>query len=342
MTEALNLFEQQSRNRRQTAVWLVLFILFFAWIGFGGDAVLYFGSVDGAGAAHYTVPFIGFGATLVAALIAWTSYRNGAKRVLWSAGARELTAPRTHEEKQLLNVVEEMAIAAGLPMPKVYVVEDPDPNAFATGTGPETACIAVTSGLLTTLNREELQGVIGHEMSHVRNLDVRLMTLIAALGGAIVLISDGLGRFFRHGGGRMLRGGGRGRGKGGAGAVVIVILVLWLITLILAPIIVRLMAMAVSRNREYLADATGAELTRNPLALAGALQKIESAAAPTTSIKRGTAHLCVADPLGRKVNLKEGFLANVFGTHPPMAVRIARLKGMGFQQAKAAGGPPSA
>jgi len=121
-----------------------------------------------------------------------------------------------------------------------------------------------------------------------------------------------------------------------------VILVLWVITLILAPIIVRLMAMAVSRNREYLADATGAELTRNPLALAGALQKIESAAAPTTSIKRGTAHLCVADPLGRKVNLKEGFLANVFGTHPPMAVRIARLKGMGFQQAKAAGGLPSA
>jgi heat shock protein HtpX len=336
----LNLFEQQAKNRRQTALWITLFVLFFAWIGFGGDAVLFLGSVDQYGDAHYRFPFIGIITTLVAAGMAWSSYRSGAKRVLWSAGARELTDPRTLEEKQLVNVVEEMAIAAGLPTPKVYVVDDPDPNAFATGVSPETACIAATTGLLTTLNREELQGVIGHEMSHVRNLDVRLMTLIAALAGAVVLLSDGLGRFFRGGGGRLVGGGGR-RGKGGGGAIVVVILVLWLISLILAPLIVRLMAMAVSRNREYLADATGAELTRNPLSLAGALQKIEGAEAPTASIKRGTAHLCIADPLGRKLNAKEGFLANVFGTHPPMAMRIARLKGMAFQQAKAAGNPPA-
>ncbi|MDP3775288.1 MAG: M48 family metalloprotease, partial [Gemmatimonadales bacterium] len=173
-------------------------------------------------------------------------------------------------------------------------------------------------------------------MGHVRNLDVRLMTLIAALVGVVVILSDGMGRIFRGGGGRLLGGRG-GRKGGGGGAIMIVLLVLWVVTLILAPIITRFMAMAVSRNREYLADATGAELTRNPAALASALQKIESAVAPTASIKRGTAHLCIADPLGRKVNAKEGAMANLLGTHPPMAMRITRLRGMAFQAAKAAG-----
>jgi heat shock protein HtpX len=160
------------------------------------------------------------------------------------------------------------------------------------------------------------------------------MTTIAALVGFIVLMSDGLGRTFR--GGFSL--GGRSRSKGPGGAIALIILVLWLVSLILAPLIVRLMAMAVSRNREYLADATGAELTRNPGALASALHKIESAHEPTKSIKRSAAHLCIADPLGRAVNSKEGGLANFFGTHPPMSTRITRLKGMAFQSAKAAGG----
>ena len=338
MTETLNLLEQQARNRRQTSLWLLLFILFFAWLGFGGDAVLYFGSMDQFGAAHYSVPWIGIAVTLIAAIVAWNSWARGPKQVLWAAGGVELTNPQSHEEKQLLNVVEEMASAAGLPRPKVYIVEDADPNAFATGHGPESACIAVTRGLLSALNREELQAVVAHEMGHVRNLDVRLMTLIAALVGVVVILSDGMGRIFRGGGGRLL--GGRGRKGGGGGAIMIVLLVLWVVTLILAPIITRFMAMAVSRNREYLADATGAELTRNPAALASALQKIESAAAPTASIKRGTAHLCIADPLGRKVNSKEGAMANLLGTHPPMAMRVSRLNGMAFQAAKAAGDQP--
>lgn len=340
MTAELNLLEQQARNRRQTALWLLAFILFFAWIGFGGDLVLYLGSMDAYGQATYLVPWIGIVVTGIAAIVGWNAWRRGPKQILWAAGGVELTNPQTHEEKQLLNVVEEMAIAAGLPRPRVYMVEDADPNAFATGHGPETACVAVTRGLLTTLNREELQAVIGHEMGHVRNLDVRLMTLIAALIGVIVILSDGLGRFFGRGGARVL--GGRGGRKGGGGAIVLVILVLWVITLILAPLITRFMAMAVSRNREYLADATGAELTRNPAALASALQKIEAAEAPTASIKRGTAHLCIADPLGRKVNMKEGRIANLFGTHPPMAMRITRLRGMAFQAAKAAGEMPTA
>lgn len=335
MTETLNLLEQQARNRRQTALWIGAFVLFFAWLGFGGDAVLFFGSMDEYGSATYTVPWIGLVVTTIAGITALVSWRRGPQQVLWSAGARELTEPQTLEERQLVNVVEEMAIAAGLSRPRVFLIEDPDPNAFATGHGPETACVAVTTGLLATLNREELQGVVGHEMAHVRNLDVRLMTVIAALIGVVVVLSDGMGRFLRHGGGRALAGGGRGRGKGG-NPIVLVILVLWIITLILAPIITRLMAMAVSRNREFLADSTSAELTRNPAALAAALEKIESHAAPTKSIRRGTAHLCIADPLGRQVNLREGRLANLLGTHPPMAKRISILKGMAYHSAKRA------
>jgi len=334
---APNLFEQQARNRRQTAAWVVLFVLFFAWLGFGGDAALYFGSVDQLGQAHYTVPWMGIVVTLIAVVVAWRSWTNGPKQVLWSTGAAELTDPQTFETKQLVNVVEEMAIAAGVPRPRIYLVPDPDPNAFATGHGPGTSSIAVTTGLLMALNREELQGVVGHEMSHIRNFDVRLMTMIAALIGVIVLLSDGMGRMFRGGGrgvGSLL--GGRGKKSGGAGAIALVILVFWLITLILAPLISRLMAMAISRNREYLADATGAQLTRNPAALASALEKIEASEAPTASIQRGAAHLCIADPLGRAANLKEGRLADLFGTHPPMAKRITILKGMAYQQAKTA------
>jgi heat shock protein HtpX len=341
VNDAPNLFEQQARNRRQTAAWVVFFVLFFAWLGFGGDAALYFGSIDSVGRAHYTVPWMGIVVTVIASLVAWNSWSRGPKRILWSTGAVELTTPNSLEEKQLLNVVEEMAIAAGLPRPKVYVVNDPDPNAFATGHGPETAAIAVTSGLVQQLNREELQGVVGHEMAHVRNLDVRLMTMIAALVGVIVVLSDGMGRVLRGGGGRGVGAllGGRGKKGGGTAVIALVILVLWLITLILAPLISRLMAMAISRKREYLADATSAQLTRNPAALAAALQKIEASEAPTVAIKGGTAHLCIADPLGRSANLKEGRLADLFGTHPPMVKRITILKGMAYQQAKATPAP---
>ena len=335
----LNLFEQQARNRHQTVAWMVAFVLFLGWLGFGGDLALYFASVDQMGEAHYTVPWMGIVILGIASLVTWNAWRKGPQRILWSTGAQEVLAPQTHEEKQFVNVVEEMAIAAGLPKPRIYIVEDPDPNAFATGHGPEDASITVTRGLLTALSREELQAVVAHEMGHVQNLDVRLMTTIAALVGLIVLLSDGMGRFIRFGG----LGGRGGRSKGGgAGAIALVILVLWVITLILAPIISQLMAMGVSRNREYLADATGAQLTRNPGALASALEKIDAAAEPTKSIKRGAAHLCIADPLGRKVNEHEGMFANVFGTHPPIRQRIIRLKGMAFQQIKAAGELPTA
>ena len=346
MTAGLNLFEQQARNRRLTVAWMALFILFFAWLGFGGDLAIYLAAAARTeGQVPYRVPWLGLIVTTIAAITAWVSWRKGPQQVLWSTGAREVTAPESFEEKQLVNVVEEMAVATGLPKPKVYVIDDPDPNAFATGRDPQSACIVATTGLLAVLNREELQAVVAHEMGHVRNFDVRLMTLIAALVGVIVVLSNGMGRLLRGGGGRGLGGLLGGRGRKASGPLLIaalIVFVLWVITLILAPFISRIMAMAVSRDREYLADATGAELTRNPAALASALEKIETHEAPTTHIKEGAAHLCIADPLGRDVNLKEGRLADLLATHPPMAMRITRLKGMAFQQLKAAGQLPTA
>ena len=345
MTAGLNLFEQQARNRRLTVAWMALFILFFAWLGFGGDLALYLAAAARTeGQVPYRFPWIGVVITVIAAIAAWVAWRKGPQQVLWSTGAREVTAPQTFEEKQLVDVVEEMAVATGLPKPKVYVIDDPDPNAFTTGRDPASACIAATTGLLAVLNREELQAVVAHEMGHVRNFDVRLMTLIAALVGVIVVLSNGMGRLLRGGGGRGLGLlGGRGRKASGPLLIAaLIVFVLWVITLILAPFISRIMAMAVSRDREYLADATGAELTRNPGALASALQKIETHEAPTTHIKEGAAHLCIADPLGRDVNLKEGRLADLLATHPPMAMRITRLKGMAFQQLKTSGQLPTA
>jgi heat shock protein HtpX len=208
----------------------------------------------------------------------------------------------------------------------VYIVPDPDPNAFATGRGPGHASIAVTQGLVDALDREELQGVVAHEMSHIRNLDTRVMTIVAALVGAVALLSD----WGRRG---MWMGGGRRRDDDrdqGGGAL---FFVLWIVGIVLAPLVAQILAMMVSRRREYLADASGAELTRNPLGLARALEKIESAVEPTNAIRQGTAHLCIADPLGRQSNVAEdaGRLSSLFASHPPMADRIAALKQMAYQ-----------
>jgi heat shock protein HtpX len=218
-----------------------------------------------------------------------------------------------------------MAIAAGIPRPKAYVIADTDPNAFATGRDADHASIAVTDGLLRSLNREELQGVVAHEMGHIRNLDIRLMTVVAALVGAMVLIADWTMRSVRWGGGRSRSSSRSSKSSGAAGAIFFVV---WIIAIMLAPLIGQLLALAVSRQREYLADATGAELTRNPLGLASALEKIEDAVEPTPSIKRGTAHLCIADPLGRAVSGREGAWADLWATHPPMLKRIAALRAM--------------
>jgi len=330
-----NLFEQQRQNRRRSAILVAVFLLFFAWIGFGADGILYLQSAGAEpGQYRHTFPFIGIAATILGLGMTWFAWRGGAQQVLSAAGAWELITPSTDEERQFANVVEEMAIASGLPKPRIWIIPDNDPNAFATGSDPKAAHLAVTKGLLDALSRDEIQGVVAHEMAHVRNLDVRLMTLLAALVGVIAIISDVTMRGLRFGGRGRSRSGGGGKKGGGAGGLAIVLIVLWLITVILAPIISRMLALGVSRKREYLADATGAQFTRNPGALASALEKIEHADAPTRSIKHGTAHLCIADPLGRRLTSKEGFVADMLATHPPMARRIARLKQMAYQYEK--------
>jgi heat shock protein HtpX len=332
-----NLFAQQEANRRRST-WLIIgFILFFAWVGFGGDLAFGLLTADGPpGSYHHVVPFIGIFTTLAAGAICWYSWRYGPEKVLWATGAWEVIEPATPEQQQLVNVVEEMAIASGQPKPRIWVVPDDDPNAFATGRDAQTASIAVTEGLLRTLSRDELQGVVAHEMAHVQNLDVRLMTLLAGIVGAIALMSDGMGRMFRGGARGVSLSGGAGRRSGGKGGnpLALIILVLWLLTLVVAPIVSRILAMAVSRKREYLADATGAQFTRNPMALASALEKLEAASAPTRAITRGAAHLCIVDPAPGLLSAREGKFADMFGSHPPIRQRIIRLEGMSYQQAK--------
>jgi heat shock protein HtpX len=338
VSDEANLFAQQEGNRRRSR-WLVIgFVLFFAWVGFGGDVAFFLMTADAEPYSyHHVVPFIGIISTLAAGGICWHAWRYGPERVLWATGAWELIEPATPEQKQLVNVVEEMAIASGLPRPKIWVVPDSDPNAFATGRDAASASVAVTEGLLGKLSRDELQAVVAHEMAHIRNLDVRLMTLLAGMVGAIALMSEGMGRLIGRGG-RAARWGGssagrRGSGKGG-NPLALIILVLWLLTLVIAPVVSRLLAMAVSRKREYLADATGAQFTRNPMALAAALEKLAAASEATKAITRGAAHLCIVDPAHSALSSKEGLLADVLVSHPPIRQRIIRLKGMAYQQAK--------
>lgn len=325
----MNLYEQQSANRHKTWLIMVAFVAFLLVLGLGFDTFL----LNAGG----RVPVGSLVALGVGSVSAFASYYSGDRAVLLATGATPVEALKaaasseaeTLKLQQLDNVVDEMAIAAGLPRPRVYVVPDPDPNAFATGRGPGHASIAVTRGLLETLDREELQGVVAHELSHIRNLDVRVMTIVAALVGAVALLADWARRGMWWGAGPRRRDRDDRDGGGGVGGAVF--FAIWLVAIILAPLLAQLLAMMVSRRREYLADASGAELTRNPMGLARALEKIEAASAPTAAINRGSAHLCIADPLGRQMNMKEGFWSNLFASHPPMSSRIAALRQMAFQ-----------
>jgi heat shock protein HtpX len=321
-----DLFAQQEANRRRSA-WLVGgFILFFAWVGFGGDLGLYLWTADAPPEAyHHVVPFLGILTTAFAAGLCWYAWRTGPRRVLWSAGAAELVEAVTPEQRQLVNVVEEMAIAGGMPRPKIWLVPDQDLNAFATGHRAADAHIAVTQGLVARLSRDELQGVVAHELAHIRTSAA--MTLLAGMLGAMALVSDGLGRYLRMGGRVGGGGGSRGGGKGKGNPLAVVILVAWLFTLLLAPVVSRMLAMAVNRKREYLADATGVQLTRNPRALADALEKLDLAGSPA-SIARGSAHLIV-DSAERRLSDREGFIGDIFVAPAHPADRAAWMMAFG-------------
>ena len=251
-------------------------------------------------------------AFVVGTISGFVSYYAGGRIVLAASRAQEVT----HDEApQLFNVVEEMAIAGGLPMPKVYIIKDSAPNAFATGRDPEHASVAVTSGLLEKLNRDELQGVIAHEMSHVGNFDIRYAMLVGILVGTTVLISDFFLRSLWFGGGRRREGGGQAQ---------IIMIIVAVVLAILAPIFARLLQLSISRQREYLADATAVKFTRNPKGLADALQKISGDREVLEAANRATAHLYIVNPIKRFEKRATG----LFSTHPPIEERIQILRSM--------------
>ncbi len=298
---------QQSNNRRNSvlligAVTLLLAALGFA-IGYGTTGAV-------AGAFGVTT-----GAIVLAMLLSVGSYFAGDKLVLATSGAREVSQ---QSAPQLMNVVQEMALSAGVPMPKVYIIEDTAPNAFATGRDPDHASVAITTGLLEKLDREELQGVIGHELSHVRNFDIRFALLVAVLVGSIALLADFFLRFTFWGGGR--RGGGD-RDRGG-GALIAIVYVIAIVLALLAPFIARLVQLAVSRQREYLADASSVELTRNPHGLEQALAKIASDKEVLEVANRATQHLYFTNPIKKF----EERSSAMFSTHPAIVDRINRLR----------------
>jgi heat shock protein HtpX len=298
---------QQSINRRNSVLLIGGVTLLLAALGF---AIGYGTTGAVAGAFGVTT-----GAIVLAMLLSVGSFFAGDKLVLATSGAREVSQ---QSAPQLLNVVRELSLAAGTPMPKVYIIEDTAPNAFATGRDPKHASIAITTGLLEKLDREELQGVIGHELSHVRNFDIRFALLVAVLVGSIALLADFFLRFTFWGGGR--RGGGD-RDRGG-GALIAIVYVIAIVLAILAPFIARLVQLAVSRQREYLADASSVELTRNPHGLEQALAKIASDKEVLEVANRATQHLYFTNPI-KKFEQRS---SSMFSTHPAIVERINRLR----------------
>ncbi len=318
-------WELERRNRRQTALLVAVFIALFTALGCGLDFVVGdLAIVDGALVGFPTLTLIALAFGIFQSLL---SYYGGASLVLASVQARELTAD-TPRHQMVLDVIHEMALAARMPVPKAYLMDDPSPNAFATGRDPEHSIICVTQGLIDTMDREEVQGVIGHEMAHVRDYDIRTMMMIAVLVAGIAMLADFVYRSMWYTGG--VAGGrreSRNDGEGGGGAGVLIGLVV-LILAVLAPIFAQLLAMAVSREREYLADAASVEFTRNPRALLRALERIAQTESPLRNASRGTAHLFIVNPLEGAREDDEGFFANLFSTHPPLGRRIARLRAM--------------
>jgi len=288
-------------NARRSWLLIAVFVAFVLGLGWLLDQ--YFQ----AGGAIIVIAFVW---SLISALV---SYYAGDKVALWTAGAKPI---EKRDAPDLYNVVENLCIAEGVPTPKIYIINDPSPNAFATGRDPAHASIAFTSGLVQMMDKSELQGVAAHELSHVKNNDIRLMTMVVVLVGTVTLITQ---IFVRT---RWIGGGGNRRNEGG-----IVVLILGLVAIIVAPIVANLIKLAVSRRREYLADASGALLTRYPEGLANALEKIGAYGQPLQHASAATAHLYIANPFGSRPS----GIANLFSTHPPLADRIKALREMGNQ-----------
>jgi heat shock protein HtpX len=297
------MYQQISSNKRRTILLMVGFvglITFFGWVLSRATAT----------------PGLAFMIGVFALIYAIIGYFASASIALAVSGAKPVSKA---DEPELYRVVENLAISGGLPQPKIYIINDPAPNAFAAGRDPSHSVVAVTSGLLQILDKTELEGVIGHELSHVGNFDIRLMSIIVVLVGILTVMSDFFLRFTFFGGGRRRDDDSEEGGNAGA-----VFLVIGIIMAILVPIAATIIQLAISRNREYLADASGALLTRYPEGLASALAKIDQAKQPLRRANSATAHLYISSPVkgaGSK-------LASLFNTHPPIADRIKRLEQM--------------
>jgi heat shock protein HtpX len=291
------MYNQITSNKRRTTILMIIFIAIILALGY------VFGQINGGGYTGLIIAaIISFGMTFF-------SYYAGDKVALASSGAKEI---KKTDNPYLYRVVENLCIASGMPTPKIYIISDMAINAFATGRDPQHASIAVTQGAIQKLENEELEGVIAHELSHIKNYDIRLMTVVIVLVGVIVLMADWIFHlsFFRRN---------DDRENGNLGAF---IAIAGIVLMLLSPIFAELIKLAISRRREYLADASAALLTRYPEGLAKALEKISMENKPMKSASAATAHLYISNPFGKKK------LSNIFSTHPPIQDRIAELKKM--------------
>jgi len=292
-----------ARNKRNTVFTILLFLIIIGGLGWLASLIYH----------SYTILwFVIIGATLYAVV----QYFLASSQALSMSGAVPITKA---DNPRLWNVVENLSITTGTPMPAVYVVNDPAPNAFATGRDPQHASVAATTGLLDIMTDAELEGVMAHELGHVRNYDIRLSMIVFGLTVAIGFIADIFLRMAFFGG----MGGNRNNNSGGGGGGNPVIIVFGLIAAIIAPLVATLVQLAVSRQREYLADATGAMTTRHPDALASALLKLEAYGRPMQKQNSSMAHLWIANPL------KPSLMSRLFSTHPPIPERVERLEKMG-------------
>jgi heat shock protein HtpX len=311
------LYEQITANKWKSVLMMAFFFAFVVAIG-------YIIGLAWGGSSHPEYAFIGLGiAFTIAMVMNFISYYRSDTVALSIAGAKPVDEYMNDPNWRPIamrfdNAVEGLAIAAGLPKPKPYIIYDEAPNAFATGRNPKHAAIAATTGLLNTMSDQELQGVIGHEMSHVKNYDILLQTMTIELVGTVILLSDIFLRTFWFG----------GDDSGDSGDFGLIMMVIAIVVAILAPIIAMLIQLAISRKREYLADANGALLTRYPPGLANALRKISGDNHQLRRANKATAHMYIAQPLNKEKGARGGRMNSLFDTHPPIEDRIARLEKM--------------
>lgn len=296
------LYQQISQNKQRTVLLLVVFFLLLALIG--------------ASAGYLLVDNYVIGVTLaliIGVIYAVSMIFQSTTLVMSMNSAREISES---EAPDFYHIVEDMAMVAQIPMPRVFIIEDPSLNAFATGSSPKNAAVAATTGLLQVMNREELEGVIGHEVSHIRNYDIRISTIAVALASAVTLISSIGGRALWYGGGS------RKRSNNNDGGLGIILLLLSLLSLVLAPLVASLVQLAISRQREYLADASSVELTRNPQGMIRALEKLKQSQPVKYPVDDASAALYINEPR------KKRSFSSLFSTHPPIEERIERLQHM--------------